>query len=169
MRPQTEMTASTTLAVAIGKKRSACAQSSVPSFRPIALKKSQFQKFKRYCTNNCRRTTETINAIRSHARHADRPKSVLRCVRGIGGTVGEVAIEARSCGRSNPVASISPASNRRRFSLSLRKSLAADKSLNFASASLWSGCRSGWNLRASLLNASLISTSVAVRFTPRVS
>ena len=74
MRPQTEMTASTTLAVAIGKKRSACAQSSVPSFRPIALKKSRFQKFNRYCTNNCRRTTETINAIRSHARHADRPR-----------------------------------------------------------------------------------------------
>ena len=74
LRPQTEMMASTTLAAAIGKKRSACAQSSVPSFRPIALKKSRFQKFNRYCTNNCRRTTEIINAIRSHARHADRPR-----------------------------------------------------------------------------------------------
>ena len=42
-------------------------------------------------------------------------------------------------------------------------------SLNLASASLSLGCRSGWNLRASFLNASLISLSVAERVTPSVS
>ena len=93
----------------------------------------------------------------------------LRRMRSVGGFRRRDRQSNRSCGRSAPLASISPALNRRRFSLSLSRSLAAEMSLNFVSAFLSPGCRSGWNLRASFLRASLISLSVADRATPSVS
>ena len=43
MRAQTEKTVSVRLAAASGTNRNAWVQSSAPSLRPIALKKSRFQ------------------------------------------------------------------------------------------------------------------------------
>jgi len=74
MRAHTDNTVKAMLAPASGRNRNAWDRSSAWSFRPMALKKSRFQKLRPYCVRSCRMTL-TINATnRSHAVHAVGPR-----------------------------------------------------------------------------------------------
>src|SRR5512134_1195347 len=64
IRLQTPKIARIVLAATSGANTRACRQSSGPSFRSSASKKSRFQIFRRYWTSSPRSTATTINATK---------------------------------------------------------------------------------------------------------
>src|SRR6516164_2845750 len=75
MRAHTCKIISVRLAAASGTNLSACVQSSWRSLRPIASKKSRFQKFSAYCVNNCSITRDQHGDQKpSNPRQPTKPK-----------------------------------------------------------------------------------------------